>query len=145
MHPRSLHPLAAHGVHNVQIRSADRYWNIPALDGNSAVCLIIFLERRSTASAQMRVNVCGGGGLYIYEPTGNGGKCITRGLTICASVLLPLILCLMSGRRGCAETGKLPTHVTYGLHIHGSVHHDTQYTKMTNKMQLCRIIHHSQN
>jgi hypothetical protein len=27
------------------------------------------------------------------------------------------------------------------FHIHGSVHHDTNVTKMTNKMQLCRIIY----
>lgn len=106
MHPRSLHPLAAHGTHEVRIWSADRYWNIPALDGNSAVCLIIFLERWSTASDQMRVIVCGDIYIYIYEPTGNGGKCITRGLTICTSVLLPLIVCLMPGKRGCAETDK---------------------------------------
>lgn len=56
--PRRLYPLAARSIHKVRIRSASRYWNTPALDGNSTVCLIIFLERRSTAATQMRVIVC---------------------------------------------------------------------------------------
>jgi hypothetical protein len=29
------------------------------------------------------------------------------------------------------------------LDVHGSVHHDTYLTEMTNKMQLCRTIYHS--
>jgi len=29
------------------------------------------------------------------------------------------------------------------LDIHGSVHHNTVFTKITNKMQLCRIIYYS--
>jgi hypothetical protein len=32
-------------------------------------------------------------------------------------------------------------NIIIGFDIHGSVHHDTMFTKITNKIQLCRIIY----
>jgi len=36
-----------------------------------------------------------------------------------------------------------PGNMTKELHIHGSMHYNTILIKMTNKMQLCKIIYYS--
>jgi hypothetical protein len=47
----------------------------------------------------------------------------------------------------CFRLASIPQNnakaVSYKFHIHGSVHHDTVFKKMTKKMQLCRIIYYS--